>query len=57
MYKSLNLFILLLGLTCAQPNDTLVLTRLGPIRGKRYEFKSKFNQKSINAFIGMSQIN
>jgi hypothetical protein len=56
MYKSLNLLILLFGLTCAQPNDTLVLTPLGPLRGKRYEFKSKFNQRSINAFIGMCQI-
>ncbi|XP_054159889.1 fatty acyl-CoA hydrolase precursor, medium chain-like [Oppia nitens] len=34
-------------------SDTLVVTNSGPVRGKRYEYTSKFNRRTINSFIGI----
>ena len=46
--------ISLLCHTCLCQSDSLVVnTNSGLVRGKRFEQKSKFNQRPINAFIGI----
>lgn len=54
MFKFLLAFISInIQLISCQSDSLTINTLSGPVRGKRYEFKSKFNQYSINAFVGI----
>ena len=54
MIKKITLIIATYVMICsAQFDSTLVVTELGPIRGKRYESVTKFYKRQINAFIGI----
>ena len=58
MFKNL-LFIFLYNYIIALSSEQslTVETNSGPLRGKLYENRSKFNKRSINAFIGIPYAN